>query len=175
MKTHGFTIIASGVTPDAEDFDTRFYDAGCDDATLSYQKGLVILEFDRAAPSFSKAVQSAYADVLKTGVKIERVEPDHLVSLSDIADRCGMTKQAISLYAKAERGRGFPNPVARVTSPSPLWDWLAVADWLCRNDKLPREEVVRARIVKVANLHLESQDAAEDNFTRRLESLEAAA
>jgi len=174
MKTHEFTIIASGITPEAEDFDNRFYDAGCDDATLSFQKGLVILEFDREAPSFSNAVQTAYADVLKVGVKIERIEPDNLVSLTDIAERCGMTKQAISLYAKAERGSGFPNPVARVTSPSPLWDWFTVADWLFKNEKLPKEEVVRAKIVKEANLHLEMQDNTRDNFIRRLEALEAA-
>ena len=39
MKKYEFSIIASGLDPEAEDFEKRFYDAGCDDATISFQKG----------------------------------------------------------------------------------------------------------------------------------------
>ncbi|MEA2889050.1 MAG: hypothetical protein QOD11_3410 [Bradyrhizobium sp.] len=35
MKTFEFSIIASGLDPEAEDFADRFFNAGCDDATLS--------------------------------------------------------------------------------------------------------------------------------------------
>jgi transcriptional regulator with XRE-family HTH domain len=160
MKTHEFTIIASGLDPEMEGYEDRFFEAGCDDATLSFQKGVIIAEFAREAESFSKAVASAYEDILKTGAKVERVEPDHLVSLSEIAERSGLTRQAISLYSNAERGSDFPNPVARVTSNSPLWDWL--------------EAVVNARIVKEANRFLELHEGQADNFTRRLELLESA-
>ena len=134
----------------------------------------VIAEFSREAVSFSNAVASAYEDILKTGAKVERVEPDHLVSLSDIAERAGLTRQAISLYTRAERGAGFPNPVARVTSNSPLWDWLEVTEWLHAQAKIDREAVVKARIVKEANRFLELHEGQTDNFTRRLEMLEVA-
>lgn len=174
MKIHEFTIIASGLDPEAEDFEDRFFDAGCDDATLSFQKGVIIVEFHREAVSFSKAVSSAYEAILRAGANVERVEPDYLVSLSEIAERCGKTKQAISLYTKGERGEDFPAPVARVTSKHPLWDWEEVAGWLVERNTLPREELVRARIVKEANLHLEANDTPADNFVRRLEALEAA-
>lgn len=174
MKIHEFAIIASGLDPEAEDFEDRFFEAGCDDATLSFQKGAIIVEFHREAVSFSKAVSSAYEAVLRAGAKVERVEPDYLVSLAEIADRSGKTRQAISLYTKGERGDDFPAPIARVTSKHPLWDWEEVAGWLVGRDDLPREELIRARIVKEANLHLETSDAAEDNFVKRLEALEAA-
>src|SRR3546814_3181104 len=59
MKLHEFTLIASGLDPEAEDFEDRF-ETGCDDATLSFQKGVIILEFSREAVSFSKAVASAW-------------------------------------------------------------------------------------------------------------------
>ena len=173
-KTHEFTIIASGLDPEADGFEDAFFEAGCSDATIAFQKGVIIVEFSRDAVSFSKAVASAYEDVLRTGAHVERVEPDHLVSITDIADRCGMTKQAISLYTRGERGSEFPAPVARVTSAQPLWDWHAVAEWLFEKGKVDREEVVRAKIVKEANLHLESHEAAVDNFTKRLEALEVA-
>lgn len=172
MKTHEFTIIASGLDPEMEGYEDRFFEAGCDDATLSFQKGVIIAEFSREAVSFSKAVSSAYEDVQRTGAKVERVEPDHLVSLSDIAERSGLTRQAISLYTRAERGSGFPNPVARVTSNSPLWDWLEVTEWLHAHARIDREAVVNARIVKEANRFLELHEGQADNFTRRLELLE---
>jgi hypothetical protein len=174
MKIHEFTIIASGLDPESDDFADRFFEAGCDDATLSFQKGVIIVEFYREAVSFSKAVISACEDVLRAGATVQRVEPDYLVSLSEIAERCGKSRQAISLYTNGERGAGFPAPVARVTSKHPLYDWQEVAGWLVERDALPREELVRARVVKEANLHFEASEAAEDNFVRRLEAAEAA-
>jgi len=172
MKMHEFTIIASGLNPEADDFEDRFFAAGCDDATLSFQKGVIILEFHREAVSFSRAIASAYEDVLRAGAGVERIEPDHLVSLSEIAERAGLSRQAISYYTRGERGEDFPGPVAKVTSKHPLWDWPEVAEWLVTNGTLDREEAIRARIVKEANLHLEATDAAPDNFVKRLEALE---
>jgi hypothetical protein len=156
MKTHEFTIVASGLDPEAEDFEDRFYEAGCDDATISFQKGVILLEFAREAPSFAKALISAIADVQRAGAKIERIEPDYLVSLSDIAVRSGLSRAAISLYGKGERGEGFPAPVARVTSESPLWDWVEVAQWMLRQGRLSVSDVVQARLVKEANLAVQS-------------------
>ena len=45
MKTFEFSIVASGLDPEAEDFADRFFNAGPDDATLSFQKGHIILDF----------------------------------------------------------------------------------------------------------------------------------
>jgi len=152
MKAHEFTIVASGLDPETEDFEDRFYEAGCDDATISFQKGVIVLDFAREAQTFSKALVSAMEDVQKAGAKIERVEPDYLVSLSDIAARTGLSRAAISLYCKGERGKGFPAPVARVTSESPLWDWADVAHWMQAQRRLATDEVLKARMIKEANL-----------------------
>src|SRR4051812_19478119 len=122
MNTFEFTIIASGLDPKADDFEALFYAAGCDDATISFQKGHIIVDFAREAPDFVTAVTSALGNVAAAGARIDRLEPDPLVSLTDIAARSGMTKAAISLYSRGERGKQFPAPVARVTSESPLWD-----------------------------------------------------
>ena len=71
-----FTIVASGLDPEMEGLEDRFFAAGCDDATLSFQKGVIIAGFAREAVSFSRAVASAYEDILKTRATVERVEPD---------------------------------------------------------------------------------------------------
>lgn len=152
MKTYEFTIIATGLDPYAADFADRFFEAGCDDATISFQKGAIILDFDREARSFGHALQSAMANVEAAGAEVVHVEPDHLVSLSDIAVRAGITRAAASNYAKGERGKDFPAPVARVTTESPLWDWVDVARWLHRQGRLAIDELIRARMVRNANI-----------------------
>ena len=59
MKMHEFCIIASGLDPEAEDFEARFVNAGCDDATVSFQKGHIIVDFTRKAKSPGDAIASA--------------------------------------------------------------------------------------------------------------------
>ena len=173
MTTFEFTIIASGFDVDTP-YEDALFEAGCDDATLSVQKGVLIAEFHRDAVSFSSAVASACTAIMAAGLRVERVEPDHLVSLSEIADRGGLSRQAIHLYAKGDRGHGFPHPVAKVTSKHPLWDWCEVADWLFQKNFLAMQDVVQARIVKEANVVMSSRDIDHDGFAHRLEMLEAA-
>jgi hypothetical protein len=85
MKTFEFSIIASGLDSEAEDFADRFFDAGCDDATLSFQKGNIILDFARDAETIDAAIVSAVECVVTAGAKVERIKSDSLVSLADIA------------------------------------------------------------------------------------------
>src|SRR3546814_17794786 len=100
MKNHKFTIIAAGLDPQADDFDDRFFEAGCSDATISFQKGAILLDFDRDARTFSGALMSAIADVRAAGAKVVHVEPDHLVSLAEIAVRAKISRAAATNYAK---------------------------------------------------------------------------
>lgn len=151
MKTFEFSIIASGLDPEAENFADRFFDAGCDDATVSFQKGHIILDFTRDATCLEEALASAASAARKAGAKVDRIEPDPLVSLSDIAARTGLSRAAMTHYANGARGQNFPAPVARVTSESPLWDWAKVAKWMYENHKLDLAEAVAAETVKQAN------------------------
>jgi hypothetical protein len=152
MKTFEFSIVASGLDPEAEDFADRFFSAGCDDATISFQKGHIILDFARDDESLAEAIASAAKAVSKAGAQVIRIEPDPLVSLSDMAARTGLTRAAMTHYAKGSRGEHFPAPIARVTSESPLWDWATVAKWMYENDKLDLAAAVAAEIVKQANV-----------------------
>jgi predicted DNA-binding transcriptional regulator AlpA len=128
-------------------FETRFLDAGCDDATVSFQKGHIIVDFLREAESLEDAIEA----VRKACARALRVEPDPLVNLSDMAARAGMSRAAMSHYFKGTRARDFPAPVAKVTSESPLWDWATVARWMFQNNKLGRQVAVEAEIGRHAN------------------------
>src|SRR6266403_4144442 len=158
MKTFEFSIIASGLDPEAEDFADRFFEAGCDDATISFQKGHIIVDFAREAKSIDTAICSAFECVEKAGAHVDRVEPDPLVSLSDIAARTGLSRAAITNYSKVDRAENFPPPVARVTSKTSLYDWAAVATWLFQNDQLPREKAIEAEAVRVVNAAIQSHE-----------------
>jgi predicted DNA-binding transcriptional regulator AlpA len=174
MKTFEFSIVASGLDPEAENFADRFFNAGCDDATISFQKGHIILDFARDAESLEKAIASAASGVSRAGAKVDRVEPDPLVSLSDIASRTGLSRAAMTHYAKGARGQNFPPPVARVTSESPLWDWAAVAKWMYENNKLGLAEAVAAETVKRANEAIcRGQVEIEDQLKKHAEEYAA--
>jgi predicted DNA-binding transcriptional regulator AlpA len=173
MKTFEFSIVASGLDPEAEDFADRFYEAGCDDATISFQKGHIILDFARDAGAVDAAICSAIECVEKAGAHVDRVEPDPLVNLSDIASRTGLTRQAISHYSKGNRGAHFPAPVARVTSDAPLWDWASVAKWLYENDKLARDAAIEAEAVRVANVAIETGTPKLEALQSHLQAYDA--
>jgi biotin operon repressor len=151
MKTFEFSIIASGLDPGSEDFESLFYAAGCDDATISFQRGHIIVDFAREAGTFEDAIATAIENVRSAGASVDRVEPDPLVSLSEIAQRTNLTRAAISNYASEQRGKGFPAPVVRITSDSPLYEWRAVATWLHARGTLSREQVIEASIISSAN------------------------
>jgi predicted DNA-binding transcriptional regulator AlpA len=173
MKTFEFSIVASGLDPQAEDFADRFFEAGCDDATVSFQKSRIVLDFAREADSLEDAIATAVSAVRQAGANVDRVEPDPLVSLADIAARTGMSRAAMTLYSKGERGRRFPAPVAKVTSESPLWDWSSVARWMFERKKLGKEAALEAEIVKCANMAIaEGRDRLAERLKRRAKEYE---
>jgi hypothetical protein len=154
MKTFEFSIIASGLDPSADDFESRFYDAGCDDALVAFQHGHIIVDFSREAASIDEAITSAVENVKTAGATVERIEPDPLVSQAEIAERTGLTRAAVNQYSKGARHEAFPPPVVRVSTTRPLWDWAVVAAWLYHHDRLPKDAVIEALAVKAANSSL---------------------
>ena len=180
MKTFEFSIIASGLDPEADGFADRFFNAGCDDATLSFQKGHIIVDFAREDDSIDAAICSAVECVQKAGAQAERIEPDPLVSLADIAARTGLTRAAITNYSKGDRAADFPSPIARVTSKTSLYEWSTVAAWLFQHDQLPREKAIEAEAVRLANAAIQShsiglKDALRDSLKAYEQKLAKAA
>jgi hypothetical protein len=58
-----------------------------------------------------------------------RVDQD-LVSVSDIAQRVGRTRESVRLLVDAKRGPGgFSAPVGAVGDGTRVWPWSAVLDW----------------------------------------------
>jgi hypothetical protein len=130
--TYTFRLIMAGADPLTPENLDALYRAGCADATFAKQGSLTYAEFDRVAPAFADAVESAIRDVESAvpGLRVLRVEPDDLVSAADIARRTGRSRESIRLLAKGERGPGqFPLPDIRPGSRHPLWRWSDVMAW----------------------------------------------
>jgi hypothetical protein len=86
-------------------------------------------------------------------------------TFSEIAARADLTRAAISNYAKGDRAKNFPAPVARVTSDTPLYDWAEVASWMALNKKIPAEVAISAGVLKEANIAIA---AGETHLAARL-------
>jgi len=159
VRIFNFTLIASGLDPTDPSFEERLFEAGCGDATVSFQRGVLIFEFDREARTFAKALISGLIDVQSAGAKVTHIEPDHLVNLSEIAERSNLSRAAVSLYASGQRGHDFPSPIARLTTESPLWDWVDVSKWMFHKGTISRSAVVEAQIVRDANAIIRGAEA----------------
>jgi hypothetical protein len=97
MKTYTFTLLLSGATKLQEELEDRFFESGCDDALLSFRDGVFYIDFDREAESMQEAILSAILDVERvgTGIRVIRVEPDELVTASEIVERTGRSRESI--------------------------------------------------------------------------------
>ena len=167
MKTYTFTLLLSGATKLQEDLEDRFFESGCDDALLSFRDGVFYIDFDREAESMQEAILSAILDVERvgSGIRVIRVEPDDLVTASEIAERTGRSRESIRLLAAGKRGQGgFPPPLRGMKSRTRLWCWAEVALWLAeREGDITDPPVNEAHTIAAINGALELRRHAPDS------------
>lgn len=175
MKKNYFIVLAVGPDPDSDDTYNAFYEAGCDDASISYSDGVFEFNFHREAVRFDDALMSAYRDVTKAGATVTRFEPDSLVSLADIAERSGLSMAFLADLRASEEAVDFPAPSVRITTDEPLWDWAAVSMWLQRHGMVDRDVAIEARVIWEANTTLLLRTIQGVEFERAFGGLRASA
>ena len=133
-----FALPPGHATPDA--LTDALFEAGCDDATVGVgQRGMIGLDFTRAADSADSALRSAIQNVTHAipGATLVQAGPD-LVGLTDMAAIFGFTRQNMRKYATGKAT--FPTP-AYIGDPS-LWHLAEIVDWLRANTGVqPRDDV----------------------------------
>lgn len=157
MREYSFTLIIEGDVNGSLD---ALFEAGCDDATFGSVDGVHYADFDRSAETFAAAVAAAISAVESvSGLRVIRVEPDDLVTASEIADRLGRSRESVRLLIAGERGPGgFPAPVSHLRSRHRLWRWADVAAWA----GLDAPTVQRARLVAAVNAAIELRSKASE-------------
>ena len=131
MSEYDFTLIIEGTYFDDDETVDAVYEAGCDDATVGYSNGIPLASFTREAESLEAAILSAIRDLETVdGVRVVRVDDTGLVSMADIAERTGRTRESVRLLVEGKRGPGgFPAPATNPFRRHRLWRWLEVDRW----------------------------------------------
>ncbi|MGH9380513.1 MAG: helix-turn-helix transcriptional regulator [Thermoanaerobaculia bacterium] len=135
MTTHQFILIVDGPDLQHEAHLNALFEAGCDDATVGRLGAIQYLDFDREAESFADAVLGATEAIEKTGLgaRVVHLEPDDLVTMSEIAERTGRTRESVRLLISGQRGPGrFPAPATHFKNRRRMWRWQEVAAWFAR-------------------------------------------
>lgn len=132
MDSYSFTLLIAGPDLQADPNLNALFEAGCDDATFGNRDRIQYADFNREATNPADAIASAISAVETAvpGAMVVRVEPDELVSMTQIARRTSRTRESIRLLAEGSRGPGgFPTPLSWVDAKSRVWRWTDVAEW----------------------------------------------
>ncbi len=158
MTEYSFTLVIDG---DVDEKIDELFEAGCDDATFGSVDGAHYADFDREAPTLAKAISSSISDVESVpGLRVRRVEPDDLVTASEIAERLGRSRESVRLLIAGQRGPGnFPAPVSHLRSRNRLWRWSDVAGWAGETNA---KDLAEARLTAAVNAALDLRMATPD-------------
>lgn len=166
MTSYEFALKLNREVKDAE--IEALYEAGCDDAGIETGPLGAVADFIREAPSLAHAITSAARDIEKVrGLRAVGVRCNSMVNLQGIADRAGVSREAVRLWAAGARGTGdFPKPVLITPGGEHVWDWEQVAPWLESRgrslvlaNKAGLEALAMRRIVRAADRVLAARDA----------------
>ena len=175
MAEYEFQIFCRDVDMSDDSFLDRLYEAGCDDALVCFKDGYVCLDFSRASKSAEEAVLSAIRDFEHStvGGTVERVEPDDLASLSEIARRTGVTRASLQKYARgiSKVGEDFPQPAANISGARrELYSAAEVINWMHAKERvvLPGHSTELVNVIAKINQALFVAKARKDDEINRL-------
>ena len=160
MGEYQFTLVISGDLEADATIDALF-EAGCDDATFGTVDHVGYGDFIREAPGFGEAVRSAIRQVESVpDLRVIRIEPDDLVTMTEIAERLGRSRESVRLLVQGTRGPGgFPAPVSHLKARSRLWRWSEVAAW-AEKVSTNAEEHRESLFIAAVNAALTLRDSA---------------
>jgi len=148
METFAFRVRLRDAVTDSD--ADRLHEALDDEIGIEDGPRGHFIGFERHAESFLDAVLDALAKVMELGLEPLAVE-DELVSISDIAERAGRSRQSVSMLVNGQRGPGnFPRPAAGNVR-SPLWHWADVAAWF--EDRGADAQAFEDRLQAIASIN----------------------
>ncbi len=141
MRNYLFAMTVDGL--DAEDEETveALLSSG-EILLMSGVDGTVEIDLEIQAASPEAAVRAAVHLVETTvaGATVSRVSLD-LVAAADIAERVGVSRQAVANWAAGRRsGKAFPAPLGTLAGGTRVWSWSAVLPWLRELGHAPDDE-----------------------------------
>lgn len=131
MQTYQFTLIVEGPDLQSDELAEEVFEAGCDDALIGVSDGIQYADVDRKASSLEEAILSAIIDIERVeSATVVRIADAGLVTMADVAERTGRTRESVRLLVSGQRGPGgFPPPVTDPRGRYRLWRWADVERW----------------------------------------------
>ncbi len=130
MSTFTFTIVVDR-RPTDDELGVLLAASDGGDVIFGTEQGQTIAEFDREHATMADAVVSAVHTLESIGLTALRVVDQDLLTLADIADRIGQSRESIRRYATGARGAGgFPPPANPSRDGTVFYRWTEVAPWL---------------------------------------------
>ena len=164
MRIHQFTLIVEGADLQAEENIDALFAAECDDATVGRIGTTQYVDFDREAETLADALFEA-TEAVEGAVpeaRVVHVEPDDLVTMAEIAERAGRTRESVRLLINGERGPGgFPPPATHLKHRNRMWRWQDVAAWFgdALDEKLPDGDPAASEFLAAFNAGLKLRRA----------------
>lgn len=95
------------------------------------RRGLQLLTLTSEGMRAATTAITVVDQLVAAGVRPRRTHPD-LVSRQDIADRAGVTRQAVGQWVRGVRQAATPFPIPYNSVAGGIWFWGDVLDWLRR-------------------------------------------
>lgn len=113
--------------------------ASLESCSFMAEYGLVILTLHVEDGDVQRAVSSIVRTLAeKAQARVARVHPD-LVTSSDIANRVGVSREAVRLWANGVR-HSFPVQFDTVGADQRVWRWAEVVEWLAEYKRIDMGE-----------------------------------
>lgn len=124
-------FVVDGVDADDDDLVDAIHGA-FDEIGVAVTAGLTTVQVVLDGPLSLEALRSAAGTLegLAPGVLVLRLDRD-LVAIPEIANRAGLSAEAVRLLVGGARGPGgFPSPTAVLAGGSRVWEWAPVLAWM---------------------------------------------
>ena len=154
MPSYAFTVVLG--EPPTETVLNTSDEYTVDGSTFGTRRGMAVVGFHRHSASLAEAIASAIRHLERAGMKPVRIVDDDLLTLADIADRVGQSRESIRRYAAGERGPGgFPPPVNPARDGTAFYRWSEVTLWMRQHLAISVSDVDPTLVV--ANLLLQAR------------------
>ena len=143
-----------------------------DDETITLipytSEGLAMLavEMNAKSPESAFCEFKSFLNERSPEIIIKRVDLD-LVSLSQIAERLDITREAVRLWASGQRRKGFPVPFTSA-GQSLLWAWSEVYDWLTPEETEGDAHPLSLNLIERTNGSLARERTSATHGVRRV-------
>ena len=152
MHSVGFTVIATGVG--ITDETHAVLSAACTIEHVGWKNRYTTIECFAPISRLGEVIDDLVAAARTIGATVQRIEPDPLMTLQEMAHLSGLGWSAMFAFATYGTDDPMPGPVARLAADRPLWDWRAVGPWLATRGHIEEWLTLIAPIVEEANRKL---------------------